>query len=289
MRELGLVPTLWPDERIRLDIDTSAFEAVICNSLFVHNDIRQFDSLRYIQLTSAGMDRVPLGDIEERGIELRTAAGVYSVPIAESAVAGILGIYRHLSQFLEKQRAHQWLKDRALLELAGRTACVVGTGSVGREVAKRLRAFDVSVVGVRRSSAPAPGFNAVVDVSHLDAVLAEADIVVIALPLSADTSNMFDAARIAKMKPGSLIVNVARGGIVDEQALGAALAAGHLGGAVLDTFESEPLPSESPLWELPNVLITPHNSFVSDKTDGRLVELIVKNLAEYLKHRGSKP
>lgn len=286
VERLGVIPLLAPDEALVSALDVRSLGAVVCNSLFLHRDIREFESLRFIQLTSAGTDRVPLEYITERGITLRTARGVYSVPMAESAIAGILSLYRHMGVFHDNQRCRAWAKDRELLELAGRNVCIVGMGSVGQEVGKRLKAFETTVIGVDAVSGTLPGCDYVYSIQDLDQALSGSDVVVLTLPLTEATAGMFDAGRLSRLKPGALLVNIARGGIVDERAVIQALESGHLGGAVLDVFETEPLPEASPLWAMDNVIITPHNSFVSDRTGRRLHELVIGNLQEYLRIRG---
>ena len=285
VKTLGLTPALAPDETPVPALDVRSLEAVVCNSLFLHRDIREFESLRFIQLTSAGTDRVPLDYINERGIILRTARGVYSVPMAESAIAGILGCYRHMGRFHENQRSRVWVKDRELRELAGQTVCIVGMGSVGQEMAIRLKAFGTTVIGIDAVPDSLQGCDRVLSTEALDQVLPECDIAVLTLPLTEATAGMFDAQRLSRLKPGALLVNIARGGIVDESALIQALESGHLGGAVLDVFETEPLPEASPLWAMDNVIITPHNSFVSDRAGRRLHDLVIGNLQEYLRVR----
>lgn len=282
LRSLGLDLVFVDDERVPLEFDASMFHAVVCNNLFQHHDISRFTALKYIQLTSAGLDRVPLDYIRVKGITLHSARGVYSVPIAEWVMAGLLSLYKDSPRFMRQQEERVWLKNRELAELAGRSVCIVGAGSVGREVARRLKAFDTTVTGVDLLAQEAKHFDSVVDIRELDSVLQSSDIVVLTLPLNEATAGLFNAARINLMKPGSVLVNVSRGGLVDERALCNSLVAGHLGGAILDVFEVEPLPQDSPLWEMKDVIITPHNSFVSDKNADRLFDLIITNLTDYL-------
>ena len=150
IQSLGYEVTFVQDERVPLDIDVSEFEAVVCNSLFLYNDITRFKNLEFIQLASAGLDRVPLEYIKEKGIKLFNAKGVYSVPMAEWVVLKILEIYKKSRKFDKNQDEHKWDKQRDLLELTDKTAAIIGFGSVGYEVAKRLKAFDVKVIGVGR-------------------------------------------------------------------------------------------------------------------------------------------
>ena len=253
-------------------------DAVVCNWLFVNHDIRSFPNLKRIQLLSAGLDRLPLEYIRQKGIEVFNARGVYSIPMAEFAVGGVLQLYKGSRFFYENQKDHCWNKKRDLLELFGKRVLVVGTGNVGYEVAKRFRAFTDAVYGVDLYPSDDPIYRQVFPLECLNAQLALSDIVILTLPLTDETHGMFDVSRFQRMKCGAVLVNIARGGIVDEAALCDALD-GKLYGAVLDVFSTEPLDDSSPLWEKENLILTPHNSFVSKGNDSRMWEIIKTNLS----------
>lgn len=252
-------------------------EGVICNGLFLHHDIEKFSNLKYIQLTSAGSDRVPMDYVKAHDIEIHNARGVYSIPMAEFVMTGVLQIYKQSALFREHQKEHCWEKQRNLLELSGKTVCIVGCGSVGNECAKRFQAFGCRVIGVNRTVRKDDCYERIVGMERLEEILAEADIVVLAVPLTEETKNLMNAHRFSLMKDGAVIVNIARGAVVSEEALVCALQE-KLGGAVLDVFEEEPLNEMSPLWDMEHVIITPHNSFVGDGTGERLAEMIKGNL-----------
>ena len=254
-----------------------AVDGAVCNWLFVHHDIRRFPNLKQIQLLSAGVDRVPLEYIREQGIALFNARGVYSIPMAEFAVAGVLQLYKGSRIFENNRQNHCWCKQRDLLELFGRRVLVVGTGSVGHQVAKRFRAFTEEVYGVDLYPSEHPTYQAVYPLEQLDQQLAISDVVVLTLPLTEQTRGMFSQQRLEIMKSGAVLVNIARGGIVDENALCHELDT-RLLGAVMDVFSVEPLPADSPLWEKENLILTPHNSFVSDGNNRRMWNLILNNL-----------
>lgn len=262
------------------------FELVVCYDLFSSNDLSKFSSLKYIQLTSVGVDHLPLVEIERRGILLRNARGVASVPIAEFVLGGVLQIYKKNRQFWQNQQQHQWKRLHGIQELAGKQVCIVGAGSIGCELAKRFAAFDARVIGVNPSPVRSPWFAEVWPPERLAEALGQADIVALSLPLRPETQHLFNAERLAQLKPGALLVNVARGPIVDEQALLASLQSGHLQGAVLDVFEQEPLPAASPLWDLPSVVLTPHNAFLSEGKDARLFEIVQQNVRDWLSLAG---
>lgn len=252
-------------------------EAAVCNWLFVNHDIRKFPNLKTVQLLSAGLDRVPLEYIREQGISLYNARGVYSVPMAEFAVAGVLQLYKGSRFFTENQKTHRWEKKRDLLELFGKRVCVVGTGSVGSETARRFRAFTDEVYGVDLYPTENAVFQNIFHLKDLDEQLTVSDIVILTLPLTDETRGMFGRTRFALMKSGAVLVNIARGGIVDEAALLEAVDTKLLG-AVTDVFSVEPLSPDSPLWDKENVIISPHNSFVSQGNDRRMWDVIRKNL-----------
>lgn len=255
-------------------------EGVVCNGLFLHHPIEKFTNLRYIQLTSAGFDRVDMDYVNLHKIQIRNARGVYSIPMAEFALAGVLQLYKRMDFFRENQKRHVWEKHRGLLELSGRTVCILGCGSVGTECARRFSAFGCRVLGVDLSAEPREGFDEMFQIKALDPVLPDADVVVLTVPLTADTRHLMDEVKMKKMKPGAILVNIARGAIVDTGALVASLRDGLLGGAVLDVLEEEPLGPESPLWDLDNVIITPHNSFVGENNAKRLSAVICENLMQ---------
>lgn len=264
-------------EKDELPVPYDWVEGTVCNGLFLHHDADRFPNLSYVQLTSAGFDRVPVEAFRSRGIRLNNARGVYSIPMAEFALAGVLQLYKKTVFFRENQKLHRWEKHRQLLELAGKTVCILGCGSVGTECARRFRAFGCQVNGVDLFPRENPDYNEMYPLEKLNIVLARADVVVLTLPLTEDTRHLMDSKCFAAMKPGAVLVNIARGAIVDTDAMIQALGE-NLGGAVLDVFEEEPLPDHSPLWDLENVILTPHNSFVGEGNAVRLSQIIMSNL-----------
>lgn len=251
-------------------------EGVICNGLFLSHDIKKFVNLKYIQLTSAGFDRVPMDYVKEHKIEIHNARGVYSIPMAEFALFGVLELYKRGRVFFENQTRHIWEKQRNILELFGKRVCIVGCGSVGTECAKRFRAFGCEVFGIDLFQREDEHYEEMLGLDKMEEVLAESDIVVLTLPITEETRHLMDEVKLKQMKPGAVFVNIARGVIVDTDALIDVLP--NLGGAVLDVFEEEPLSEECPLWDMENVIVTPHNSFVGDENGKRLSEVILGNL-----------
>lgn len=282
IESLGYEVTFIQDERIPLDIDVSGFEAVVCNGLFLYNDIKEFKSLKFIQLTSAGLDRVPIDYINKNGIILKNAKGVYSAPMAEFVISGVLQLYKHSKFFFENQKEHCWEKHRGLLELTDKNILIIGAGSVGSEIAKRFKAFDTNVVGIDIISFENEFFDKIYSFDKLEAELPKADVVVLSLPLTAENEGFFDKHLISLMKNTAVFVNVARGKLVNQGALEASLIDKKLFGAVLDVFEEEPLSNESKLWDLDNIILTPHNSFIGEKNNLRLYDLININLMRFV-------
>lgn len=265
-------------ERDELPCEYEWVEGIIGNGIFLSHPIERFVNLKYIQLTSAGFDRVPMDYVKERGIEIHNARGVYSVPMAEFAVAGVMELYKKMRFFYENQKKHNWEKHRGLLELFGKTVVIVGCGDVGIECAKRFWAFGCTVIGVNRTVRKNEVFDRIVPLTDIETVLPEADLVVLTVALTEETRHLMNAERLKLLKSSTVIVNIARGGIMDTNALIDCLP--NLGGAVLDVFEEEPLDEKSPLWDMKNVLITPHNSFVGDGNIERLGRIVMSVLTK---------
>lgn len=277
LKSLGNEIVFMQNESDSIPCDCADIEGVICNGLFVYHDIKKFKKLKYIQLTSAGFDRVPLDYANEKGITIFNARGVYSVPMAEFVIFGVLSLYKNGKFFYKNQEEKRYEKNRSIKELFGKTVCVVGAGSVGIECAKRFKAFGTKILGVDLFVRKDCNFDEIYPLSNLNEVLSLSDVVVLALSLDKNTENLFNENRFSAMKENSVFVNVSRGKIVDEDALIKALD-NKLFGAVIDVTVNEPLPIDSKLWEKQNVILSPHNSFVSDGNNQRLFNLIVNNL-----------
>lgn len=265
-------------EKDELPCDYEWVEGVICNGLFLSHPIEKFVNLKYIQLTSAGYDRVSMEYVNQHNIKISNACGVYSIPMAEFAIAGVLQIYKHMGNFAENQKVALWNKERNLLELFGKTVCIVGCGSVGTECAKKFNAFGCTVIGIDIITREDENYSKIELIENIDEVLADSDIVIHTLPLTEQTYHIINKDRFDKFKQDSVLVNIARGAVVDTAALIEALDNKRLGGAVLDVFEEEPLDKENRLWSMENVIVTPHNSFVGDGNNQRLSRVIINNL-----------
>jgi glyoxylate/hydroxypyruvate reductase len=244
-------------------------------------------SLRWIQGTSAGIG----GFLERTGLAstpmvFTTAAGVHATPLAEFALLGLLYFAKDLPALARWQRQRHWQRY-AVGQLAGRRVLLVGLGGVGRAVARLLAAAGVEVTGAARTPRhrDAPGVASFVTPDQIGQVLPAVDALVLACPLTEQTRHLISAHQLALMRPGAVLVNISRGQVVDEDALIAALSSGHLGGACLDVFETEPLPASSPLWRLDNVIISPHSASTVAAENRLLAELFTDNLQRWLAGR----
>lgn len=267
---MGHTVVFMQQEKDELPCDASWVEGVVCNGLFLYHPIEDFSGLKWIQLTSAGYDRTPMEYVREHGIAIHNARGVYSIPMAEFAVAGVLSLFKKLPEFREQQKKHEWKKIREIRELAGKRVVIVGCGSVGTECAKRFKAFECEVIGVDISVRNDENYDEIWNLDSLDDALQCAKVVVLTLPLTDQTWGLINRKRLELMK-GAVLVNISRGAVIDQKALG-----NWDGEAILDVFEEEPLQEDNPLWE--RAVITPHNSFVGDGNKKRLWEAIRENL-----------
>ncbi len=250
--------------------------------------VRKAPHLKWLHAFNVGVDHPIYTELLARGVRVTTSTGSTAEPIAHTAIMGLLALARGFPRWLVGQRARQWNPERKVLppDLHTQTAVVVGLGRIGAEIARLARALGLKVIGIRRSPRNA---GDPVDELHapaaLPGLLPRCDWLVIACPLTPETRGLVDAQAIAALPKGARVINVARGEIVNEPALIEALKRGHLAGAFLDVFATEPLPPDSVLWELPNVLVTPHNSAVAAGNDERVLEIFLANLERW--HRGA--
>ena len=243
--------------------------------------------VRWVQATSSGIGEfVVRTGLDRWSATLTTAGGTHGVPLAEFVALGLLYLTRDVVELQRRQAEHRW-ERYAARQLAGQRALVVGLGHVGGKVAKTLAALGLEVWGMRREpgeSLPV-GVTKAISRGSLRDALEQVDVLVLACPYTPETHHMIGREELARLRPGALFVNVARGAVVDESALIDALRGGRLGGAVLDVFEQEPLPVASPLWDLPRVLISPHSASTVDAENGVIVNLFADNLRRFLDGR----
>jgi phosphoglycerate dehydrogenase-like enzyme len=236
--------------------------------------------LKWLHTFSAGVDSPFFIQLMERGVRLTNSSGATASPIAQTAILYMLALSRNVRAWIRHQDKREW-ERHSFVELDGSRLAVIGMGPIGEEIARLGVAMNMNVEAIRRTPSgkePCPTFS----FDQLNNVVSRADWVVVALPLTPDTKQLFNKSLFATMQPGTCFVNVGRGELVDESALIAALQSGHLGGAALDVFETEPLSTDSPLWGMDNVIITPHSSGASQSSGLRAEEIFIENLAAYM-------
>jgi phosphoglycerate dehydrogenase-like enzyme len=268
------------------DAQREAFAAIeIAVAIDLPFDVaKHAPNLRWVQGVGAGTAQLQSAGLGEAGIRLSSGAGVNAVAIAEFAIGRVLQHWKRFREFDELQADHNWGYLFGS-QLAGSTIGLIGLGNINAAVAARLQAFGVRVLATRRSATPgatAPDVDALYPTDELHAMLGECDAVIAAVPETAATGGMIDKAAFAAMKPGAFFVNVGRGSLVDEDALIEALQSGHLAAAALDVASVEPLPADHPLWNAPNLYVSPHAASAPDALFVNLTELFCDNLARYL-------
>jgi len=245
---------------------------------------RKAPNLKWMQVFNAGVDHPIFASMIERGVRLTTSSGTAAEPIAQAVIMGVLALARNFPRWLRGQRNHQWdpmPRSGFPRDLRGQTMLIYGLGNIGIEIARLAHAFGIKVIGVRRSSAAVANVDEMHTPDKLSKLLPQCDWLVLACPLTAETRGLVNATLLSQLPRGARVVNISRGEVVDEPALIAALQSGQLGGAYLDVFAQEPLPADSPLWDLPNVIITPHNSAASAGNDARIDALFLDNLGRW--------
>lgn len=275
------IVTIMPD-KVHCGCDESEIDVVVCSGLFRLVAPEKYTRLKLVQLTTAGYDCIPVEQLRKQGVEVRNARGAFSVPMAEFALGGVLQFYKMARHFEACRRQRIWKRRYDLLELTGKTVCIVGAGSIGSECAKRFKVMGCRVIGLKRNVAPMEDFDEVRPISALLETLPESDIVILCLPLTQESRKLIDKTAFKAMKDGTVLVNLARGSIVDEAAMIEALKDDRLLGAVLDVTENEPLEVGSPLWDMENVILTPHTSFAGDKDKERIGKIIIDSLTEFV-------
>jgi phosphoglycerate dehydrogenase-like enzyme len=236
-------------------------------------------ALRWVTTQAAGVEHLPLHLLDRRGLVLTNGAGLGAIPISEYVVMALLAGLKGLPDMIRAKDRKEWLdKPPTLTVLHGRRALIYGYGGIGRAIGERLKPFGVVVTGVRRHPGDEPG---VIAAENWEARLPETDLLILSVPVTPVTRALVGAAQLAALPKGAWVANIARGDLIDEPALVSALKSGHLGGAYLDATQPEPLPLESELWSLPNVILTPHTSWASYDFLNRAAAIFLDNLDRY--------
>lgn len=258
-------------------------EMLCCYNPFSTLDIGKMERLKWIQLSSIGVDQVPKGIATKNNVIITNNKGGYSIPIAEWIVMTILEMMKNSKRFYEKQQKKIWKMDGSVLELYGKTVGFVGTGTIAIESAKRLSGFGVKILGVNTKGRDIQCFDKCYSREQIDGMLSQCDIIVGMVPGTKETYHMFNQDRFKAMKEGVFFVNPSRGSIVDEEELIKNLKNGKIRAAALDVFEREPLSLDNPLWEMENVIVSPHNSWISEMRNERRFNLIYENMRRFKK------
>lgn len=241
-------------------------------------------SLRWVHIHAAGADRPVFVRLRERGVSVTTSSGANAVVVAQTVVAALLGLARRLPQLAAAQREHRWaslIGGMLPRDLAGQQVTVVGWGPIGQEAARLLGAIGLKVAVVRSSDTPVAAGVPTVAFERLHELLPATDWLLLACPLTDRTHRLVDARALTLLPPQAHVLNVARGEVIDEPALIDALRGGRLAGAYLDVFDFEPLPADSALWDLPNVIVTPHSAGFSDGNAGRVLRIFLDRLRNW--------
>ncbi len=252
----------------------------------LHRTLADATGIRWIHSCTAGVEWLLVPEVVERGIALTRSVTTFTAPVAEWVVGCIFLCAKHYLMLARLQAQRIWMgvpHEPPADSVHDKTVGIVGCGAIGQEIARRCAALGMRVLGLRRHPAPLPGFDAIVGPDGLPMLLREADFLILAAPLTSETRGMLGAAELRRMKPTAYLINVGRGALTVEADLIVALREGRIAGACLDVFEQEPLPPESPLWGLENVLITPHYSYSSPEGLERAVEEFGENLTHYLR------
>jgi D-2-hydroxyacid dehydrogenase (NADP+) len=247
---------------------------------------RKASNLKWLHVFNAGVDHPIYSEMLARGVRLTTSSGSTAAAVAQTAIAGLLILARNFPHWIAAQRHRAWqpMEGRAVPpDLEGQTVLILGLGHIGKAFARIAQALELQVIGVRHSARQADDPVDELHAPHkLSELLPRAQWLVIACPLTAETRGLVEGDKLSRLPRGARVINIARGEIVNEPALIAALQSGHLAGAYLDVFEKEPLPSASPLWDMPNVLLSPHNSAAAAGNDRRVYEIFRENLARWM-------
>lgn len=244
------------------------------------------DTLRWVHVHSAGADRFAYIDLMDKGVQLTTSPGANATAVSQTALAGILAIARNLPSLMESQRAHRWaplIHTGLPADMEGQKAVIVGWGPIGQLIGRVLHTLGLEIIVVRQTIQPVEIASKVVSFAQWTSLLPQTDWLVLACPLTEQTTNLVSKDALDSIKHGACIANVSRGAVIDEEAMIEKLKTGHLRGAYLDVFATEPLPEDSPIWDLPNVIATPHTAGFSNGMYRRMEQMFLDNLERYVR------
>ena len=263
-------------------------DVLCCYNPFERVDINKFTKLKLILLSSIGIDFIPKDDIIKNSIILTNNRGGYSIPMGEWIVMNLLMLSKKSTTFWDNKKQKKWKLDTKLTELYGKTVTLLGTGTISTEAAKRLQGFGMNVVGVNTKGTISQYFDKAYSLDEVKTAISMADYLVMVLPFTEKTHHFLDQEKLGWMKDSARLINVSRGNVIDERAMTKALKDKAIAGAALDVFEEEPLSVDSELWDMDNVYISPHNSWISEQRDARRFNLIYENLKAYIEDKPLK-
>ena len=263
-------------------------DVLCCYNPFERVDINKFTKLKLILLSSIGIDFIPKDDIIKNSIILTNNRGGYSIPMGEWIVMNLLMLSKKSTTFWDNKKQKKWKLDTKLTELYGKTVTFLGTGTISTEAAKRLQGFGMNVVGVNTKGTISQYFDKAYSLDEVKTAISMADYLVMVLPFTEKTHHFLDQEKLGWMKDSARLINVSRGNVIDERAMAKALKDKAIAGAALDVFEEEPLSVDSELWDMDNVYISPHNSWISEQRDARRFNLIYENLKAYIEDKPLK-
>ncbi|WP_250160193.1 phosphoglycerate dehydrogenase [Caloranaerobacter azorensis] len=282
IKDLGYEIVYIKEQELYYNEEIKDIEVLVCYNPFNSLDITKLNKLKWIQLSSIGIDQVPKQYLLEKQILLTNNKGGYSIPMGEWVVLKILEMLKKSKNFYEKQDNKLWKIDTSIIELYGKTIGFIGTGSIAYESAKRLKGFEVNIYGLNTTGKSVEYFDKCFSNSEFDYFLSLCDILVLTIPYTEKTHHLLNESKFKIMKDGVYIVNVSRGSIINEADLIKYLKNRKIKFAALDVFENEPLNENNPLWDLDNVIITPHNSWVSEMRNERRYNVIYENMKRYI-------
>lgn len=244
--------------------------------------IRRAKQLKWIMVISAGLEDMPLEIIKERSILVTNARGIHKIPMAEYAIAMMIGRARKIKTWHENERKHRWSRDMKMGEISGKTLAVLGSGSIGGEIARLAKAFRMQTLGLNRSGREVEYFDEMYTNEHINECIAQADFIVSILPYTKETEHLLSRKQFQVMRDGAVFINIGRGKTINQADLLESLRAGDIAHAVLDVFEEEPLSEDHPFWDMEQVTVTPHLSGVTPQYQHRAFEIFEKNLQVFL-------
>lgn len=280
VKDLGYEVIYKSEKIIENTEEINTADVLVTYDSFSRLDINQMKSLKYIQTTSVGIDQLPKQEIVERQIIVSNNRGGYSIPIGEWIVKSILDIYKNTVSFYKNQKNKVWKPDFTTKEVSGIRVGFLGTGTIAMEAAKRLKAFDVEVWGVNTKGSIREYFDKCFSTSNLDEIFKSCDVVVASMPSTKETIGLVNKDKFELMKEGSVFINIGRGDLINQDDLIDCI--GKFRGVALDVFEEEPLSEDNKLWDFDNVIVTPHNSWWSDKNPDRVFDLVYNNLKKFI-------